>query len=129
MARPRPTAAFSSNAGGGPPHLTGGANADVFFFAEGRYNDGDVVNGGGGNDIVVLRGDYSGANAVHFAADAFTSVETVTLMSASDTRFFTGGTRYSYDITTDDGNVAAGATMTFNGGTLQVGEVLHFDGS
>jgi Ca2+-binding RTX toxin-like protein len=77
----------------------------------------------------VLRGDYSGANAVHFAADAFTSVETVTLMSAADTRFFSGGAHYSYDITTDDGNVAPGATMTFNGGALQVGETLHFNGS
>jgi hypothetical protein len=120
---------FFIYAGAGTDNLTGGANADAFFFAEGRYNAGDVVNGGGGNDIMVLRGDYSGANAVHFAANAMTSIETVTLMSASDTRFFSGGTRYSYDITTDDGNVAAGATMTFNAGGLHSDEILHFDGS
>src|SRR5206468_1330188 len=68
-------------------------------------------------------------NAVTFAANAFDSVETVTLMSASNTKFFGGGTRYSYDITTNDGNVAAGATMTFNAGGLVAGETLHFNGA
>jgi VCBS repeat-containing protein len=115
--------------GAGTDNLTGGANTDVFFFAEGRYNAGDTVNGGGGNDILVLRGDYSGVNAVTFGGEAFTSIETVTLMSASDTRFFGGGTRYSYDITTNDNNLAEGATMTFNGGALRADETLRFNGS
>ncbi|HEX5185198.1 MAG TPA: calcium-binding protein [Allosphingosinicella sp.] len=115
--------------GAGTDHLTGGSQADVFFFAEGRYNAGDTVVGGAGNDVLVLRGDYAGADAVHFASDAFSGIETVTLMSAHDTRFFSGGARYSYDVTTNDNNVQAGQTMTFNGGGLQSDETLHFNGA
>jgi Ca2+-binding RTX toxin-like protein len=50
-------------------------------------------------------------------------------MSAHDTRFFSGGTTYSYDITTNDANVAAGQTMTFNGSALHSDETLTFNGS
>ncbi|MDB5694908.1 MAG: tandem-95 repeat protein [Sphingomonas bacterium] len=105
--------------------LTGGAVADVFFLADGRYNAGDRFDGGGGNDIVVLRGDYTET----LETNTFTSIETLTLMSAADTRFFAGGERYSYDITSADGNVAAGQVLTVNGASLVVGERLDFNGA
>jgi Ca2+-binding RTX toxin-like protein len=112
--------------GHGIDTLTGGSGVDVFFFAEdGRFAATDHVDGGAGNDILVLRGNYSlvldGASITH--------VETVTLMSAADSRFFGGGSRFSYDITTADNTVDAGATMTFNAGGLIAGETFHFDGS
>lgn len=113
--------------GRGTDLLTGGSKADVFFFAEGRLNAGDRVVGGDGSDIMVLRGDYSGADRIVFGADTLTGVETVTLMSASDTRFFSGGVTYRYDVTTNDANVAAGATMTLNGGALTAAETLRID--
>ena len=114
--------------GRGVDRLIGGAGADVFFLAEGRLNPGDSFNGGGGNDIVVLRGDFSGANAAVFTASSVVQVETVSLLSATDTRFFGGGSRYSYDLTSHDGNVAAGAVMTVNGGQLLAGETVTFNG-
>jgi Ca2+-binding RTX toxin-like protein len=73
----------------------------------------------------VLRGDYS----IVMDSASMTNIETVTLLSGSDGRFVPAGALFNYTITTADNTVAAGATMTFNGGGLQAGETLHFDGS
>jgi Ca2+-binding RTX toxin-like protein len=50
-------------------------------------------------------------------------------MSGSDARFVATTSNFNYDITTADNTVAAGATMTFNGGGLRDTESLTFDGS
>ena len=50
----------------------------------------------------MLRGDYAGANAIDFAANASANIASVTLVSASDTTFATGGTDFDYDLTFDD---------------------------
>jgi Ca2+-binding RTX toxin-like protein len=111
--------------GRGGDTLIGGSGADVFFFGVERFAAGDRVNGGAGADIVVLRGDYS----VVFNADTFTNIETVTLMSASDTRFASGGLAYAYNVTTHDANVSGGATLTFNGAALRADETVVFNGA
>ncbi len=112
--------------GKGDDHLTGGSGLDVFFFAEdGRFGANDSVNGGAGSDILVLRGNYT----IDMGTSAVTNIETVTLMSGSDSRFFATTSNFSYDIKTAESTVAPGATMTFNGGGLHAGETLHFDGS
>ncbi|MFL6857693.1 MAG: calcium-binding protein, partial [Allosphingosinicella sp.] len=112
--------------GKGIDALTGGSGVDVFFFAEdGRFAPSDHIDGGAGNDILVLRGNY----ALTLTAGSIVNVETVTLMSGTDARFYGAGTDFNYVIATDDSTVAAGATMTFNGGGLRATETLHFDGS
>ncbi len=115
--------------GQGRDTLTGGAGSDSFYMAEGRFNAGDRIEGGAGNDAVALRGDYSGANAIVFAADALSNIETVALTSASDVRYMAGtGMRLSYDLTVHDANLAAGQVMTYNAGQLAAGETFKFDG-
>ena len=120
---------FFIYAGWGRDVLTGGAGVDQFYFGDGRFNAGDRADGGAGMDAVTLRGDYAGANALVFAADTWSNIEGITVTSASDTRFMSGGTRYSYDLTVHDGNLAAGRSMTYHAARLLADETLTFNGS
>lgn len=113
----------------GTDTLIGGAGADVFFVADGRFQGGDSFVGGAGADILVLRGNYGGASPIRLSANTISGIETISLLSASDTRFFADGTRYAYSVTTNDGNVAAGGVLTVNGNSLLVDEFMNFDGS
>ncbi|HEX4736590.1 MAG TPA: S8 family serine peptidase [Allosphingosinicella sp.] len=121
--------------GMGTDHLTGGAKNDVFLFGNDASSGGllwgslDFVDGGGGINQLALRGDYSGIYAVHFGANQIHNIQSLALMSAFDTRFGALGSHYHYDITMDDGNLAAGQQMTVDAGNLRNGETVTFNGS
>jgi Ca2+-binding RTX toxin-like protein len=102
---------------GGDDTIDAGAGDDRINFGA-AFTAADKIDGGDGNDTVILNGDYTGGNAVVFAADTMVNVENLVLR---------GG--HSYDLTTDDATVAAGQTLTVNGGALGVGDSLTFDGS
>jgi Ca2+-binding RTX toxin-like protein len=123
-------ASFVVYGGKGRDSLTGGLGNDIFFFAEERFASGDTVNGGAGYDGMFLRGNYT----IDFTAPGytglFTSIENLTLTSATDERYARGGgTEFDYNITLANALVAAGQTLTVNGGLLMASETMILDGS
>jgi VCBS repeat-containing protein len=127
---------FNISLGAGNDNVTGGAQADTFnlgrggvdtahggggndtFLLGGALQAADAIDGGTGSDSVTLNGDYSGGNALTLGASTLTSVEQI--------RFTPGE---NYDITTNDGNIAAGAGMAVNATALGAGDSLIFNGS
>jgi Ca2+-binding RTX toxin-like protein len=111
--------------------LTGGFGNDIFFYAEDRFAPGDTVNGGpGGYDGIFFRGNYT----IDFNAPGYhgllTSIENMTLTSATDERYARGGgTEFDYNITLADSHLAAGVTLTVSGSLLQANETMILDGS
>ncbi|HEY5723339.1 MAG TPA: Calx-beta domain-containing protein [Allosphingosinicella sp.] len=124
-------AKFLIYGGKGTDDLTGGDNTDIFFFADGgRFAAGDVVDGGDGYDGLILRGNYTIDFTQAGFAGALTNMESLTVSGASDARYARGGgTEFDYSITWDGDLLAAGQTMTINGGLLGSEESLAFNGS
>ncbi|HEU0098061.1 MAG TPA: calcium-binding protein, partial [Allosphingosinicella sp.] len=121
-------ASFVVYGGKGKDTLTGGLGNDIFFYAEERFATGDTVNGGAGYDGMFLRGNYT----INFGAPGytglFTSIENLTLTSATDERYARGGgTEFDYDIILSDAIVKPGETLTVSGALLMATETMSFD--
>ncbi len=91
----------------------GNGGADT-FNAGGLFNNGMTIDGGSGNDTLVLLGDYSAG---------------IDLASVSNVETLKLGALFSYDIVPGDALVAKGATLTVLAGGLLTGDTLVFDGS
>jgi peptidase M10/serralysin-like protein/hemolysin type calcium-binding protein len=102
---------------GGDDTATGEGGNDLFIMGA-AFTAADKIDGGTGNDILRLNGDYTGAHAVVFAADTMVNVETLSFVAG-----------HSYTMTLNDGNVGAGQSLLVNGATLGATDVLNFDGS
>ncbi|HEY1630264.1 MAG TPA: VCBS domain-containing protein [Rhizomicrobium sp.] len=127
---------FNISLGSGNDNVTGGAQSDTFnlgrggidiahggggndiFLLGGALSSADTIDGGTGSDAVTLNGDYSGGNALTLSANTLTSIEQIRVTPGDN-----------YNITTNDGNVAAGAGMTINATALGAGDSLTFNGS
>jgi len=94
---------FDLNQGGNDTAI-GGSGADSFFLG-GAFTAADAINGGAGADGMTLSGNYA-VNMV-LAATSLTNVERLTLAAGN-----------SYNLTTNDANVAAGATLTVDASAL-----------
>lgn len=124
---------FLTYGGQGADQLTGGQQSDGFYFGTrsgvSLFGTSDTLSGQAGTDDQLgLQGNYSGARAVVFGASQLLGIESIVLLSGSDARFGGGGATFSYDLTMNDGNVAAGQTMTVNSNGLRSGETLTFNG-
>ena len=85
--------------------------------AERRMLASDHVDGGDGSDTVALNGNYTGANALTMTATTMVNVERMTF-----------GAGYDYKIITNNGNVAAGQTLTADGSALGASDTFIFQG-
>lgn len=100
---------------GGNDIVIAGSGDDVFKMGA-ALNAGDRLDGGAGRDLMFLRGDYSAG--VTFVDQTIRNIEAMKL-----------GAGFSYDLTTADGNVAAGSYMSVDARALGASYSLTFDGS
>lgn len=115
---------FSQGAGG-TDSATGGDGGDGFYFGA-TLDASDSANGGAGaDDQVGIRGNY----VIAIGATTLLDIETIVLFSGGDARFEAAGGPASYNITTVDGNVAAGERLVVNGALLLAGESFTFSGA
>jgi Ca2+-binding RTX toxin-like protein len=100
---------------GGNDTVDGGAGDDIFNMGA-KFGANDKLTGNLGNDTVVLNGDYSAG--LTLKAGTLTDIETIKLRAGND-----------YKLTSNDGNVFGGATLTINGSALGAHDKLTFNGS
>jgi hypothetical protein len=106
--------------GTGTDIFNAGGSKDTFSFSTANFAVTDQLNGGAGADTLTLIGP--GGNWT-FNATTITNVESIGFVH-------TGGSVNNFDITLNDGNVAAGQTLSINAtetGTL--GDTMTIDGS
>jgi len=106
---------FLIDAGAGDNTLTGGAGNDGFYFAA-SFAATDTVNGGGGDNQIGLDGDYSAG--LTLGPSTITNIQVIACLPGFD-----------YNLTTNDGNVAAGATLTIWAANLTSSNTLTFNGA
>jgi serralysin len=103
---------------GGNDHAIGGSGDDGFYFGA-TFTAADQVEGGAGtNDQIGLKGDYAGANALVLGANTMAEVEAIVVLPG-----------FSYNITTNDGNVAPGGVLKVQATQLASGQSLTFNGA
>jgi Ca2+-binding RTX toxin-like protein len=103
---------------GGVDTVSAGGGTDIVDFGA-TFTAADRVNGGAGEDTVILKGDYSGG--LVFGAVTMRYVEKLEMTEG-----------FSYDLTMGDGTLSAGEVMTVSAygvGFGNTGHYLHFDGS
>ena len=112
---------------GGADTATGETGNDGFFFGA-ALTSADSADGGAGRDYATIQGNYSTAPLTLGAG--FVNMELLTLLPGSDTSFGdTANQSYSYSITTNEANVAAGQLLTVDAAQLRAGENFSFNGA
>ena len=103
--------------GGGRDFISTGAGADTIDL--GKFLDGaDRINGGAGNDVLKLKGTYTGAHALVCQANTLANVESIVLA---------GG--YDYDLTLNAGNLTYGTNLLVNASALIGTDSLKLTGA
>lgn len=103
---------------GGNDTVSGGGGNDAFTFGA-TLTAADTIDGGAGaNDQVAIQGNYTGASALVLGATTLTNVEVLAALPG-----------FSYSITTNDGNVAAGQVLTIFGGNLGAADNFTVNGA
>jgi Ca2+-binding RTX toxin-like protein len=111
--------------GTGSDLVYGGEGNDVLYFGS-ALGPGDVADGGTGRDALVLQGNVTAV----LTDTNLAGIESISIQSGANATFGdTANNFYDYDVTTADGNVAAGQQLIVNAQSLRAGEDFTFDGS
>ncbi len=102
-------------AGGGESTITGGDGNDSIYM-NGTLDAGDRIDGGNGSDTLVLNG--GNFEPITFAATTMAGIETMLLLG-----------NHSYNLITNDANVAANTLFIVDGSAQDASHVVSFDGS
>ncbi len=105
---------FNLRSGGSDTVLAG--SGDDRFNMGAALNAADRLDGGAGNDVVILHGDYSAGLA--FDDQTIQHVEQLVFKKGFD-----------YNLTTADGNLAAGQFLKINAFALGASDSLTFNGA
>ncbi|WP_082730349.1 MULTISPECIES: M10 family metallopeptidase C-terminal domain-containing protein [Sphingomonas] len=109
---------FFTLTAGGVDNVSGGNGNDSFSFGA-TLTAADTIDGGAGaDDQVAIQGNYTGATALTLGATTLAGVEVLATLA--------GG---SYNITTNDANIAAGQRLTIFGTNLGAADNLTVNAS
>ena len=106
---------------GGVDHVTGGGGNDFLYWGA-TFTTADTAIGGTGTDTCGLLGNYN----LVLDADCLVGIERLAMYSAGNAP---GAIPNSYNITTVDANVAAGASLVVIALSLRGVETLTFNGA
>ncbi len=95
-------------------HVTGGAGDDSLTIGSPTVLASSHYDGGAGTDTLALNGDYSGG----FSLSMVSNIENLTVAAG-----------HSYSLTENDGNLAAGQTLTVDATALASPNFISFDAS
>jgi hypothetical protein len=107
--------------GGGDDKAAGGEGNDLLYYGD-AFTSADSNDGGAGFDRVGLLGNYT----LTFDADDLVNVERLEVYGSASV---SGAQPTGYDLTTVDGNVAAGETLIVTAASLNAMESLTFNGT
>lgn len=97
--------------------LNGGGGNDTFYFGA-AFDGTDNIDGGTGNNLIRLDGDYSAG--LTFGANSLQNIGDIILVH---------GTGNSYNLTLDAANDTGGQILKVDGSSLHNTDTLTFDGS
>ena len=111
----------------------GGAGSETFDF---HMQGADTVDCGGGNDTVYLGATFAAFQSIDGGAGkdtviidgAYATDVTITSDMMVNVEMITLGASWDYGLTTEDGVVGPGQTLTVDGTGVHASHALHFNG-
>jgi serralysin len=101
-----------------------GNGGDDTVFGGGAVAADDRLDGGAGNDVLFLDGDYSSGLAID--GTDIVNIETINLGSSESAP---GGAAFNYDLNATDNALSAGQVMTVDGHWIDASHALSFNGT
>jgi hypothetical protein len=115
---------------GGNDTVVGGTGRDCLYYGAALTgadsNDGGDAGGDPRGDLLIIQGNYN----ITLGEETLVDIEKFRVLRGDNTTYGdTAGNTYNYSIATVDANVADGAQLVVQGGSLRANETLSFNGA